>query len=463
MTINFNALILNKAIIFLVIVLLCISFAGAQINGRPGLKSAINNLYPDWSRNLTIYEVNIRQYTEDGTFKAFEKHLHRLKEMGIGILWIMPIHPIGEKNRKGALGSYYSVKDFFGVNPEQGTLEDFKSLVNKIHEMGMYVIIDWVANHCAWDNAIVTKHPDWFTRDENGNFVPPVADWTDVVDLNYDNRELRKYMIDALKYWVEDSGIDGYRCDVAEMVPFDFWKKAIDELNKIKPVFMLAEAGSPECHKNGFDATYSWEILHMMNDIAGKKKNAIDLSELLKHEMVLSSKGVYRMNFTSNHDENSWAGTVVERLGESSETFAVFSFMIPGMPLIYSGQEAGLNKRLSFFEKDPIEWKKHKLSSIYKTLIQLKKENKSLFSGNSEGGFEIIKTSNTNKILSFIRKRNNNIVFVILNLSSEKQAVTIDDFQDAGIYENVFSREIKSITNELTFELNPWDYQIFAK
>ncbi len=201
----------------------------------------------------------------------------------------------------------------------------------------------------------------------------------------------------------------------------------------------------------------------MMNDIAAKKKNAIDLSELLKNEMLLLSNGVYRMNFTSNHDENSWAGTVVERLGESSETFAVFSFLIPGMPLIYSGQEAGLNKRLSFFEKDPIEWKKHKLFSIYKTLIQLKKDNISLFSGNSEGEFEIIKTSNTNKILSFIRKRNNNIVFVILNLSSEKQAVTIDDFQDAGIYENVFSREIKSITKELTFELNPWDYQIFAK
>jgi glycosidase len=217
----------------------------------------INQTPPEWSYNSTIYEANIRQFTPEGTFAAFEEHLPKLKQMGIEIIWLMPIHPIGEKNRKGTLGSYYSVKDYKGINPKFGTEEDFKSLVNAIHDQDMYIIIDWVANHTAWDHPWTKTNKDFYTLDSEGNFVPPVPDWSDVIDLNFENKELWLQMIDAQKYWIEEFDIDGYRCDVAAMVPNEFWGKARLELDQIKPVFMLAEAHEPELHENGFDMTYS--------------------------------------------------------------------------------------------------------------------------------------------------------------------------------------------------------------
>ena len=277
----------------------------ASLTGKRGDSFSLS----EWSANQSIYEVNIRQYSVEGTFKAFEKHLPRLKKMGVGILWFMPIHPIGAKNRKGSLGSYYSVKDYMAVNPEFGTMEDFKHLVREIHGLEMIVIIDWVANHTAWDNSLTINHPDWFTRDQEGNFVSPVPDWTDVIDLNYDHPELRAYMIEALKFWVEEVDIDGFRCDVAEMVPLDFWRKARLELDKIKSVFMLAEGESPDLYNNGFDMTYDWNLFHLMNDVAKGKKTAVDLQSYLDKEHGTFGKADYRMTFTSNHDENTWNGT----------------------------------------------------------------------------------------------------------------------------------------------------------
>ncbi|HNI44383.1 MAG TPA: alpha-amylase family glycosyl hydrolase, partial [Chitinophagales bacterium] len=303
--------------------------------------------------NASMYEVNIRQFSPEGTFKQVEEQLPRLKSMGVGIVWLMPIHPIGEFNRKGALGSYYSIKDYNAVNPEFGTMDDFKRLVKKCHDLGMFIIIDWVANHSSCDNVWLKTHSDWYTKDKAGNFQPPVADWSDVYDLNYDNPDLQAAMVEAMKFWVTEADIDGFRCDVAEMVPDSFWKKARLALNTLnKPIFMLAEGEKPELHANGFDATYDWTLHHLINDVAQNKKTVVDLDSYFKTTATKYGKNDYRLQFTSNHDENSWNGTEYERLGSGVKSFAILTATIPGMPLVYSGQESALKKRLKFFEKD---------------------------------------------------------------------------------------------------------------
>ena len=377
-------------------------------------------VHPEWSRNLSIYEVNLRQYTPSGTIKDFEPHLARLKDMDVGILWFMPIYPIGEKNRKGSLGSYYSVKDYMAVNPEFGTMDDFKALVKQCHEQGMYVILDWVANHAAWDNVMVKDHPDWFTKDSLGNFVSPVPDWHDVMDINYDNPELQAYMINALKFWIEQANIDGYRCDVSGMVPMEFWNKARTELEKIKPVFMLAEDENPACHEKAFDMTYGWELVHLMNDFSAGKKTLDDLEQYFKKNAENYPADAYRMYFTSNHDENSWNGTEFERLKDAAKPFAVLAFTAPGMPLVYSGQETGLQKRLRFFDKDTILWQASEYGDLYKTLIHLKKMNPALWNGNLGGDLIRVRTSEDKNCFAFIRTKAEKKVVVILNLSGPR-------------------------------------------
>jgi len=285
---------------------------------------------PQWAKNAVIYEVNTRQFTSEGTFKAFASHLPRLRELGVDILWFMPIHPIGEERRKGGLGSYYSIQDYKGVNPEFGTFDDFKELVSQAHEMGFKVILDWVANHTAFDHPWVNENPEWYNRDENGDIVSPY-DWTDVADLNYnDNPALWDAMIDALKFWVAEANIDGYRCDVAGMVPTAFWERARVELDAIKPVFMLAEdEGQRDLMQKAFDANYGWEFHHIMNSIAKGEKTAKDVWSYFAREDSLFAPSSYRMMFTSNHDENSWNGTEFERMGEGAKAFAVMSYTIP--------------------------------------------------------------------------------------------------------------------------------------
>ena len=257
-----------------------------------------------------IYEANVRQFTPEGTFKAFEEHLPRLKELGVDILWLMPIHPIGVENRKGGLGSYYSIKDYRGVNPEFGDLDDFKSLVNKAHELGMYVILDWVANHTAWDHAWVTEHPEYYTKNLDGTMKSPF-DWTDVVELDFKNQEMQDAMLADMMYWVEENGIDGFRCDVAGEVPVEFWNTARAELDKVKPVFMLAEAEQPNHHVNAFDMSYAWELHHIMNEIAKGNKNAKAINTYFAKHDTLYPTDAYRLYFITNHDENSWNGTRV--------------------------------------------------------------------------------------------------------------------------------------------------------
>ncbi|MDP4115416.1 MAG: alpha-amylase family glycosyl hydrolase [Bacteroidota bacterium] len=418
--------------------------------------------HPDWSYNKTIYEVNIRQYTKEGTFKAFEEYLPQLKEMGVGILWIMPINPIGEKNRKGPLGSSYSVKDYLAVNPEFGTLDDFKHLVKRTHELGMYLIIDWVANHTAWDNKLITEHPEWYTKDNDGNFVAPIKDWTDVVDLNYDNKDLRAYMQNALIYWVKECDIDGFRCDVADMVPTDFWNTVRPELEKIKPVFMLAEAEKAELQEYAFDMTYSWEIFKIADKVAQGKMETDDIKYFFKKENEAFPANVFRMRFTSNHDENSWNGTEYERLGDAVEPFTVFNFVINGMPLIYSGQEAGNHKRLKFFEKDPIDWKESKCRNLYTDLCKLKLVNPALWSGDKGGPLTELPNSGTG-IFSFSRVKGDNKVICLFNFNAKEMKFLIETNGLEGVYKDYFSGQKVTIEKEYSLSLPKWGYKILVK
>jgi len=420
-------------------------------------------IHPEWAKNAVLYEVNIRQYTPEGTFKAFALQLPRLKAMGVDILWLMPINPIGIKNRKGSLGSYYAVKDYLAVNQEFGTKDDLKSLVKKAHELGMHVIIDWVANHTAWDNNLITEHPDWYKHDSSGKIIPPVPDWTDVAGLNYDKKELREYMTNALIYWVKEADIDGFRCDVAGMLPIGFWNGAVPRIKSVKQVFMLAEWETPEMHDTAFDMTYSWDVYHLMNEIAQGKKTADLLDSLLSTESSKFPVDAYRMRFTTNHDENSWNGTEYTRLGDGAKTFAVLCFTMPGMPLIYSGQESAFNRSLKFFDKDIIEWGNFPLAGFYTQLDKLKKENIALSAGSSGGKMTKISTDNDKNIYAFLREKDNNKVFVILNLSPREQNVILNGDNYAGDYNSLFEAKNIHLNGSLSVSMKPWEYRVYYK
>lgn len=416
----------------------------------------------EWSKNAVIYEVNVRQYTTEGTFNAFAEHLPRLKELGVDILWFMPITPIGELNRKGSLGSYYAVKDYKGINPEFGTLDDFKNLVSKAHELGMYVILDWVANHTAWDNYLIEQHPDWYKRDESGKFISPY-DWTDVVQLDYDKPELRDYMVEAMKFWVTEANVDGFRCDVAEMVPTDFWNRARAELDQIKPVFMLAEAEVPEHHEYAFDMSYGWEFHHIMNSIAKRVMDAENIREYLKKEKTRFPVEGFRMQFLTNHDENSWSATEFTRYGNGVEAMAILYYTIPGMPLIYTGQEAGSDKMLLFFEKDQIDWSNTEYTAFYTALNKLKKSNEALWNGAHGGELKLIENTKSKDVFSFTREKNDNKMLVVINLSPDNQVFKMMGEDIAGEYRNAFTGEIVTLAANQEFSFVAWEYLVLVK
>ena len=414
----------------------------------------------EWSKNSNIYEVNIRQYTPEGTLNAFADHLPRLKEMGVDILWLMPIQPIGEKNRKGTLGSYYAVKDYKAVNPEFGTLEDFKELVKKVHNLDMHIILDWVANHSAWDHPWIESNPEWYLKDSIGNIISPVADWSDVAGFTYENQELRKAMIDALEFWVVETNIDGYRCDVAGMVPTEFWENATSALMKHKHVFMLAEANVPEHHNYAFDMSYAWNMHFVLNEVFEGKKTLADIDSQLLKDLEEYPSDAYRMNFTSNHDENSWKGNAVKRLGPAKEVMAVFTLTASGMPLIYSGQEACLDKDLEFFEKDLIDWKECDITELYTKLLHLKKENKALWNGDFGGQMEKIATSNDASIYAFSRLKDGQQVISILNMSDKEVEFELNEFETANTLYEVFNGD--QFEQKDKFTLDPWGFFVYA-
>lgn len=430
-----------------------------------------NPAIPDWSKNSNIYEVNIRQYTPEGTFKAFQEHLPRLEEMGVDILWFMPIHPISEAKRKGPLGSYYAVSDYRAINPQFGTLEDFQSLVDDAQARGMHVLIDWVPNHTGWDHVWIEKHPDFYTQDEEGNIVDPINPetgeswgWTDVADLNYDNPEMRKAMVADMLYWLENIGIDGFRVDVAHGVPHDFWQQAIPPLREANPeLFMLAEAEIPILNNEElFTMNYAWSFHHLLNEVAKGHAPLSVLDEWREQEGSKWEKG-WLMNFITNHDENSWQGTVAERMGPAADAMAVLTFTYEGMPLIYSGQEAGLAKRLKFFEKDPIEWGDFSKVDFYTTLLKLKKENPALWNGTAGGRLNKLVTDKEDAIFAYSRQKDDHVIIVVLNLSGTPQETTITLGELAGNYTNVFASSTTVVDSELPISLKAWDYLILSK
>ncbi len=418
-------------------------------------------LFPEKAKNLNIYEVNIRQYTPEGTIKAFQSHLSRLHAMGVDILWIMPVQPISEKNRKGSLGSYYSIQDYTAVNPNFGTVGDFRALVAEAHERGMYVILDWVANHTGFDHEWTTIE-GYHNTDSLGNVTWPAGtDWTDVADLNYENQEMRQAMIEEMKWWVTETDLDGFRCDVAGEVPNDFWKAAIDSLQATKNVFMLAEWDEPEMHNAGFHMTYGWGPHHWMNETAKGHFDVDSLEVLMTGDIERYGKEPFRMMFTTNHDENSWNGTVFERFGEGHKAWAVWAFTVRGMPLIYGGQEAGLDERLLFFEKDTIDFKSIPHQGFYTKLLSLKHENEALANGEFGGPAQFIADNNSN-VTSFKRSVEGNEVYVIINLSNEAQNVRYASTDLSGSYKDYFSDKEVAFVEGSDITLAPFEYYVFT-
>jgi glycosidase len=447
----------SPAIVIMVLALI-MSWNTNQAQNSKNMES----IHVDWSKNANIYEVNLRQFTEEGTIKAFEKHLPRLKKMGVDILWIMPVFPVGELNRKGSLGSYYAVKDYKDINPEFGNIKDFKRLVKKAHKLGMYVILDWVANHSAWDNRWATEHPEWYQHAENGDFKSPF-DWTDVIAFDYTNQMMRDSMVDALKFWITEADIDGYRCDVAGMVPTDFWERARVEMDEIKPVFMLAEdEDNPDLLKTAFDMNYGWTLHKLLNKIAQGENNANDIWDNIAWNNSVFPADAYRMYFTSNHDENSWNGTVTERMGVAGKPMAILTYTIPGMGLIYSGQEAGLDKRLRFFEKDTISWDENAYADIYTKLNNLKTENKALWNGEAGGSMTRLGDGSNYNVFSFYREKDGDKIITIINMSDKLQTFNIENKAVSGKFKDVFTGVDVDIIEDFEVELKPWGYLVLT-
>ncbi len=417
--------------------------------------------HPKWSYSANIYEVNLRQYTQEGTFNAFRAHLPRLHDMGVKILWFMPITPISEKGRQGTLGSYYAAQTYTETNPEYGSLTEFKNLVEAAHEFDFKVIIDWVANHTGNDHHWLEEHPDYFNYDENQEPVHPHG-WNDVSDLNYDNKELWKDMVNAMKFWLKECDIDGFRCDMAHLVPLDFWIHAKKKLDKEKKnIFWLAECEHPEYHQV-FDASYTWRWMHASEEFYQGRMNLQSLLTVLYKSVTEFPCDAMRVYFTANHDENSWNGTEYEKYGESAKTFAVFDCTWNGIPMLYSGQETANKKRLEFFEKDPIEWNGNfELHDFYKTLLTIHATNEALRAGDTETLTRIISHPDDHEIFAFIRSKEEQAVLVILNFSAKEHSFQIREIK--GTFRNVFGGPDIHLETADHVDLHPWGYLVFEK
>ena len=418
----------------------------------------------DWAHSTSIYEVNDRQYNPEGSFNAFSKELSRIKDMGVETIWFMPVTPISILKRKGTLGSYYACSDYQAINPEFGTLGDFKKLVRKAHKLGMKVMIDWVANHTGWDHVWTRSNPDFFSRDEEGNFLPPFPDWEDVIHLDYGNKDLWKAMIEAMKFWVTECDLDGFRCDMAHLVPLDFWKVARTELDALKHLFWLGETEEIHYHEV-FDASYAWLFLHSMEKLWRHETDINGLDHVLHTYDATFPKSAIHTFFTSNHDENSHSGSQYERIGDAAKPFAVLCATWNGIPLIYNGQELPMtNKRLQFFDKDLIPWTgENAMHDFYKVLLTLKSTNPALRAADKNvRTFRLDTTANAN-VFAFLRKNKDREVLVILNLSPGKQVIKIIGKVATGEYKNVFTNTNLTIASEHVFEISEWGWLVYEK
>lgn len=432
------------------------------MNNRYKPKPLVTISTPEWAKDAAIYQINTRQFTPEGTFRAAENHLLRLKELGVDILWLMPVHEIGLKNRKGSLGSPYSVKDYYSVNPEFGTMDDLKHFLNRAHKAGFKLILDWVPNHTAWDNPLVDEHPEWYSRDWKGDFRPtPWWDWDDIIELDYSHEDLREYMAEAMKYWIREVGFDGFRMDVAGFVPNDFWSQARKELDAIKPVFMLAEWDARDLHAEAFDMTYAWSWWDAVKAVATGGEPLDRLFMYYSWNERAYPEEAIRMTFVTNHDKNAWEGTMFENFGHALEAAIALSVVGEGMPLIYNGQEAGNDRALAFFEKDPIVWKDHPIGNLYRKLIRLMKENPALWHGKWGGRMIRVPNSAEDKVISFVRMKDENKVFAVINFSEIDEDVYFSEELFQGNYRDFESGDQITLKQNSVIRIQAGSGRIF--
>jgi len=463
-----------------------IAMMGCKKNSEDIASTTIEKFSPAVEENSVIYEVNIRQYSPEGTFNAFTKDIPQLKELGVKIIWVMPIFPISQTKRKATggddskfasempaaeqhkyLGSYYAVSDFKKVNPEFGTIEDFRNLVKTAHENGIYVILDWVPNHTGWDHVWIKNHPEYYTQNAKGEIIDPINPetgkswgWTDVADLNYDNQNLRKAMTADMMYWIKNEDIDGFRCDVAGNVPLDFWQQAIPQLRKQKNIFMLAEAWEPALLKNNlFDMAYAWDGHHTLNKIAQGKEPVKQFDAYIEKINKNYEANDILMNFVDNHDENSWNGTIKSRLGEAEEAMTALTYLMPGMPLVYSGNEYGLEHSLKFFEKDSIPKTKGKQWELRAKLGKIKNEIDALHGGKNKATYKRIPATNEN-VLVFERMKNGKKVIYLANLSAKPVSVSLPV---SGQYKDLMNEKMMDLKTSQVLSMLPWQYYILSK
>jgi glycosidase len=408
-----------------------------------------------WGNGTNVYEVNVRQYTTEGTLRAFMRHLPRLQRMGIDILWFMPITPISLEKRQGSWGSYYAASSYVDIDSAYGTPDDFKELIQESHALGMKVIIDWVANHTGYDHQWTAQYPDWYRKDEEGNFTE-IYGWVDVIDLNYTIPEMRLEMIRSMKHWIKEYDIDGFRCDMARTIPLDFWIEARGECDAIKPLFWLAECEILDYHE-AFDVTYGWEVLRAIDKFM---KGEMPLAEITPLLTIYSRYpiGSRKLLFTSNHDENSDHGTEYEKYGAAAKAMAVFSCTWPGIPLIYSGQEKPNKKRLAFFEKDFIDWEGEvELHEFYQILLTFRKKNMAL----QESASVLMLASGHPEVLVYLCRRQQDKVLVLLNFSKDAASFSFNHPAVTGNYSELFSDEQVSIHRKKSFEFMPGEYKVY--
>ena len=419
-----------------------------------------------WSYNLGMYEVNLRHYSQEGNFAGFAKDLDRIDSLGPGIIWFMPVHPIGEFNRLGSLGSPYSVKDYYTVNPDYGSLEEFKDLVSEIKRRDKYVIIDWVANHTAWDNVLTETNPEWYVTNSNGDFIPPPGtNWSDVIELDFDQQGLRDYMIKAMLFWVDSVGVDGFRFDAVDFVPDDFWEEAIPALKQTRPdLFFLAEGPGEHLMDLGFDMNYSWDFYGFGGGILPRITQGIadanSFRSFVNQEQNNYSNGAYRLYFVSNHDENAWEGTPAQLFGPRAVNFSVLSHVINGMPLVYNGEEAGMNKQLAFFDKDLIPWRDYPIFDYYRRLFDLKRRNAALWNGFDENEAQRIKTTQNSPIYAFKREKDGDRIVGLFNLTNQAVSFQATDELPEGTYRNVFTDELIGLSQDYEFSLGDWEFLV---
>lgn len=419
-----------------------------------------------WSYNLGMYEVNLRHYSQEGNFAGFAKDLDRIDSLGPGIIWFMPVHPIGEFNRLGSLGSPYSVKDYYTVNPDYGSLEEFKDLVSEIKRRDKYVIIDWVANHTAWDNVLTQSNPEWYVTNSNGDFIPPPGtNWSDVIELDFDQLGLRDYMIKAMLFWVDSVGVDGFRFDAVDFVPDDFWVEVIPALKQTRPdLFFLAEGSGEHLIDLGFDMNYSWDFYGFGGGILPRITQGIadanSFRSFVNQEQNNYSNGAYRLYFVSNHDENAWEGTPAQLFGPRAVNFSVLSHVINGMPLVYNGEEAGMNKQLAFFDKDLIPWRDYPMFDYYRRLFDLKRRNAALWNGFDENEAQRIKTTQNSPIYAFKREKDGDRIVGLFNLSNQAVSFQATDELPEGTYRNVFTEELIGLSQDYEFSLGDWEFLV---